>query len=181
MPGTATLDQLTMLGQLTITDALAAVDELEAIGPWVVVSCGGAKLAHRAPAGELYTGSYHAAARRAAAALTSPNRTLILSARYGLVRLVDELEPYDLHMRDARAINPWDVAAQARKLGVSGRVVVLGGRAYADCLEMAARHLARPHRPGLAPVAVELETPCAGGRGIGDQLATFARIAGGAR
>src|SRR5690349_4767772 len=63
----------------------------------VVVPCGGKKLNHSAPAGELYIGSYHRACRRAAEALR-PARILILSALHGLVELDQVLAPYDLRM-----------------------------------------------------------------------------------
>jgi hypothetical protein len=50
-----------------------------------VSPCGGRKLGVPAPAGERYTGSYHLACRRAAAALTTPDRILIPSALHGLL------------------------------------------------------------------------------------------------
>ena len=56
--------------------------------------CGSRKLDHRAPAADLYTGSYHRACRKTADALR-PDRLLILSARYGLLDLDDIIEPYD--------------------------------------------------------------------------------------
>ncbi|WP_322974053.1 DUF6884 domain-containing protein [Actinacidiphila oryziradicis] len=51
------------------------------------------------PAGELYTGSYHRAARRAAETLMQgarAGRVLILSARWGLVAPDERIAPYDL-------------------------------------------------------------------------------------
>lgn len=128
-----------------------------------MVPCGGRKLQRPAPAGELYVGSYHRACRRAAAVL-SLRRTLILSARHGLVGLEDVLAPYDTIFGDPDAVTPDHVAAQADQRGlraVAG-VVVLAGRRY-----VAATRLAWPH-------ALD---PLAGSRGIGEQLARLAEIA----
>jgi uncharacterized protein DUF6884 len=52
----------------------------------------------RAPAGRLYSGSYHLACRRAAAALTEPDGILILTALHGLLQLDRVIAPYELRM-----------------------------------------------------------------------------------
>lgn len=129
----------------------------------VVVPCGGRKLQRPAPAGALYVGPYHRACRRAAAAL-SPRRTLILSARHGLVGLDEVLAPYDTTFGDPDAVTADHVAAQADQRGlraVAG-VVVLAGRRY-----VAATRLAWP----------QALDPLAGSRGMGEQLARLAEIA----
>jgi hypothetical protein len=63
----------------------------------VVIPCSAAKLDHRAPAGQLYTGSWHRLARQAADALAARTdaTVMILSAAHALVRLDQELDPYD--------------------------------------------------------------------------------------
>lgn len=129
----------------------------------VVVSCGGRKADGPAVAGELYTGSYHRAMRRAADALTRDGgRVLILSARYGLVELDELLAPYELRLGDAGAVSAERVREQAEALGVADEAVtVLGGRAYVE--------LARE-------VWVDAEAPLAGSRGICEQLGRLARI-----
>ena len=58
-----------------------------------VVSCGQRKLAHRAPARELYTGSLFVAARRYLEATGTPYR--VLSALHGVVPPDIALDPYD--------------------------------------------------------------------------------------
>lgn len=128
----------------------------------VVVPCGGAKLDHAAPAGELYVGSYHRACRRAAAALGG--RVVILSAKYGFVGLDEELEPYELRIDEAGAIDEHELERSARRLGLVGarRVVVLAGGAYTR----AARS-----------VFPDAEAPLVPSRGIGEQLARLKRIA----
>ena len=128
----------------------------------VVVPCGGRKLSAAAPAGELYVGSYHRACRRAAAAL-APRRTLILSARHGLVDLDQVLAPYDTTFSDPDAVTADHVADQADQLGLRAApgVVLLAGRRY-----VAATRLAWPH-------ALD---PLAGSRSMGEQLARLAAI-----
>lgn len=64
----------------------------------VIIPCGGSKLAEPAPAAELYTGSMFKDTLRTALTMTARENVLILSAKHGLVRLDQMLEPYDLKM-----------------------------------------------------------------------------------
>ncbi|MDH6489628.1 DUF6884 domain-containing protein [Streptomyces sp. SAI-127] len=153
--------------------AAAALEEApapaEAPAPRVVViPCGGAKQAQAAPAGELYTGGYHRACRRAADALTAQGGTvLVLSALHGLVPLDQVLEPYDVRMGQPGSVTPARLAEQARALGVdqAADVTVLGGAAYTAA---------------ALTVWPEAATPLAGLGGMGYQLQALAAIAAGA-
>ncbi|WP_433346010.1 DUF6884 domain-containing protein [Micromonospora sp. CA-111912] len=130
----------------------------------VIVGCGGAKLDRPAPAGRMYTGSYHQACRRAADRLGG--RLLILSARYGLITPDTWIEPYELRMGQTGAVTVPTLRAQARRLGIdsAGTVTVLAGRDYADAVSAIWPHAARP-----------LDTA----RGIGPQMAALAELARG--
>jgi hypothetical protein len=132
----------------------------------VIVPCGGKKVGTAAPAGEMYVGSYHRAARRAAEA--HGGRVLILSAKYGLLPLDRVIGPYELRMGQPGSVTAGDVAGQAFALGVLGasRVTVFAGRAYADV---------------VAAVWPHAKRPLDGTRGIGEQLARMAGYAGTAR
>lgn len=102
-------------------------------GRVVVIPCGAAKLDRPAPAGELYTGSFHRACRKAADALARPGDTvLVLSALHGLVPLDHVLAPYELRMGQAGSVTGDQLRRQARELGVDDarEVVVLAGAAY---------------------------------------------------
>ncbi|MFF6852786.1 DUF6884 domain-containing protein [Streptomyces antimycoticus] len=161
-------------GEVRITAAgrrRAAAEERERV---VIVACGGRKAVYAdgvrkgepvigARAGELYVGSYHRAARRAADVLTRngrAGRVLILSAKWGLVELDRHILNYNLKAGDPGTVDGETLRRQAHELGISGAAVtVLGGRAYVS--------LARQ-------VWDELDTPLAGTRGIGEQLARFA-------
>ncbi|MFD5718086.1 DUF6884 domain-containing protein [Streptomyces sp. NPDC127036] len=138
-------------------------DHLDCFEPeLVVIPCGSRKLDRRAPAGDLYVGSYHRACRRAAEAL-EPGRLLILSARYGLLDLDDVVEPYDTPHGAAGSITADALLEQARRRGalLDGPVVALGG----------ARHvsLVRSVWPGAL-------SPLAATRGVGEQMARLAAM-----
>lgn len=130
----------------------------------LIVPCSMGKLdVPVAPAGEMYVGSYHVAARRAAAAASADGsaQVLILSAKFGLLRDDDRILHYDLRAGNSGTVSPQVLARQAHFLGVSAaRVTVFAGKAYAD--------LARTIWPGL-------EHPLEG-RGIGQHLAFFAAL-----
>jgi hypothetical protein len=131
--------------------------------PLVIVPCGGRKLSAPAPAGQLYTGSYHLACRRAAAALTDPPRILILSALHGLLPLDRVIAPYDLRMGQPGSITPAALRRQAEQLRLvhEGHVILLAGSKYT-----AAARQVWPHA----------SAPLAGAGGLGHQLARLARI-----
>jgi len=163
-------------GTVRITTAgrrRAAREERERV---VIVACGGRKAVYAdglrkgepvigARAGELYVGSYHRAARRAADVLTRTGRAgrvLILSAKHGLVELDKHILNYNLRAGDPGTVDGEELRRQAHELGISGAAVtVLGGRAYV----------------GLArEVWEDVDTPLAKARGIGDHLARLAAI-----
>lgn len=138
----------------------------------VIVACGARKTpAHEAPAGQMYTGSYHRAARRAAdtiAASVPGTRVMILSAMYGLVDLHEPILRYDLRLGHRLAITAQGLREQAEQLGLldTAEVVVLAPTAYAD---LATHVWPHAHRP------------LAGTRGIGDQMARLKALAIGER
>lgn len=79
-------------------------------------------------------GSYHLAAKQAAAALTAAGgQWLILSAKYGLLRPGDQILDYDLKAGGAGTVSATHLRRQAHELAVTGAyVTVLAGRAYAE-------------------------------------------------
>ena len=127
--------------------------------------CGSAKLDHKAPAGELYVGPYHRSCRDAADALTAEGGTvLILSARYGLVTLDQEIEPYDLRMGQLGSVTVEQLREQARDLGADAaeNVIILGGEAYTNA---------------ALQVWPQAATPLAGLSGMGYQRQYLAEVA----
>ncbi len=65
----------------------------------LLIPCVGLKLTHRAPARELYQGPLFSACLAYGEAI-QPNATYILSALHGLVALDQELDPYDVTLRE---------------------------------------------------------------------------------
>lgn len=130
----------------------------------VVVSCGGKKCDRPvAPAGEMYVGRYHLACREAAATLTADGGlVLILSSKYGLLRLTRMIAQYDMQPDSPKAVTPEKLRRQARRLGIlDADVTVLGGRQYVE--------LTREVWPGA-------HAPLKGG--IGQQLQQLAGMSG---
>ncbi|MCX4784041.1 MULTISPECIES: DUF6884 domain-containing protein [unclassified Streptomyces] len=136
----------------------------EALPRVVVVPCSNTKSAAPAgAAGEMYIGSYHRAARRAAETQAGPDsQLLVLSAKFGLLRPQDHILRYDLRAGQRGQVPRAVLLSQAHHLAVGvADVTVFAGKAYAN--------LARTVWPALAH-------PLAGARGIGDHLAFFADL-----
>lgn len=133
----------------------------------VLVACGARKAAcFDAPAGQMYTGSFHRAARRAADALAGPGtRIMILSSRYGLLDLDDRIVRYEMRLGHPRAVSAAGLAEQAEQLGVRDvtDVTALLPKAYAG--------LARSVWPHAT-------APLHGSRGIGEQLHRLSAMSG---
>ncbi|MFJ9900237.1 DUF6884 domain-containing protein [Streptomyces sp. NPDC091280] len=126
----------------------------------ILVACGGKKKVDVGvvPAGEMYVGSYHLACRKAAEALG--DRTLILSAMYGLVPLDEEIAAYNVTVGDPEAVGGIELRRHAEEMGLlDAKVTVLGGERYVS--------LAREVWP-------DAEAPLSGG--IGQQLQQLAGI-----
>ncbi len=97
-----------------------------------LVGCGKTKLAHPAPAAELYTGNLFTACRRWA--MRRCSRWFILSAKHGLIEPTRIVAPYDTTLasigsagRDAWARS---VGAQIDALGAGDTFVLLAGELY---------------------------------------------------
>ncbi|MEU4932072.1 DUF6884 domain-containing protein [Streptomyces yokosukanensis] len=163
-------------GEVRLTAAGRRRAEREERERVVIVACGGRKAVYDsgihqgkpvigARAGELYVGSYHRAMRRAADVLTRGGRggrVLIMSAKWGLVELDRHILNYDLKAGNPGTVDGETLRRQAHELGIAGAAVtVLGGRAYVSL---------------AGEVWSDLDTPLAGSRGIGDQLARLADI-----
>ena len=134
-----------------------------AAGPVVVIPCSGAKLPHKAPAGQLYIGTLHTRARKTADALTANGGTvLVLSALHGLLPLTQVIEPYDHTWKDEGSITPDQLRAQALQLGVAAADDVV---------------LLTPSRYTARAIAVwpDARTPLAH-LGIGQQLGRLAAL-----
>lgn len=113
--------------------------------PLALVGCGAAKLGHRAPAGQLYTGQHYRACMAAALACVPPAQIRIVSALHGLVRPDQELDPYDVTLGQPGAVTAGVIARQAIEQELTAfRPVALCGRAYAELIGVVWGNLVRP-------------------------------------
>lgn len=111
----------------------------------VIVGCGKAKAAHRAPALDLYTSPYARAKARWARSVA--HRVYVLSARHGLIDANTPIDPYDTRAGDVDAVDEATLARQADELGLRGRITVLAGAEYRDLLERASGGRVRAVEP----------------------------------
>ncbi|WP_249347139.1 DGQHR domain-containing protein DpdB [Corallococcus exiguus] len=104
-----------------------------------LVGCGKAKLKHRAPARDLYTGNLFRAHLAEAEATTSHG--YVVSALYGLLPLDEEVAPYDVTLlgmaHEKRAAWGRQVVDALARLYPAGAVelLVYAGRTYVDPLQ----------------------------------------------
>lgn len=115
-----------------------------------VIPCGGAKATERARARDMYRGSLYRHALTNVTRLAAmdeadgnPARVLILSAKYGLLQLDEEIEPYDLIMGRPGSVTADALTAQALGLGIDwgSAVYAFLPRAYLAQLDTALRTL----------------------------------------
>ncbi|WP_435270939.1 DUF6884 domain-containing protein [Streptomyces sp. 1222.5] len=124
----------------------------------VIIACGGKKSERpgKIPADERYIGNYFTACLMAAEVMDGP--TMILSAKYGLIPLTEEIENYDVKMGDPEAVSISMVQVQAANIGLlDAKVTVLGGEKYVKAVRQ---------------VWPDAEAPLVGG--IGQQLKQLA-------
>ena len=151
------------VGELSAEPENAPAAYIRRCNPLVVVPCSRAKLDIAAPAGSLYTGPLHAAARRAAERLWA-RRVLVLLARYGLVDLDTVIESYDLTMGEPGSVTTETLGRQAVAMGEPPNtpvVVLLLPRAYAQA---------------VAPLWPGAREPLAGARSRGELLRRLAAL-----
>ncbi len=105
----------------------------------ILISCASKKLPHRARAGDLYISPLFRLNLKYARQL-APSQIFILSAKYGLVQLDEEIEPYDvtLNSMSARERKAWadKVLAQLQEHSDVERdnFVFLAGQKYRQYL-----------------------------------------------
>lgn len=108
----------------------------------VLVSCSAGKASKPAPAEELYNSDLFKKQLEYAKKLTSPNDIYIISAKYHLVPLRSEIEPYNKTLKDMSADErqSWSdtVLDQLKKKGYDldkDKFVILAGNSYRQYLE----------------------------------------------
>jgi cytoplasmic iron level regulating protein YaaA (DUF328/UPF0246 family) len=102
------------------------------VNPIVIISCGAKKLTYQAKAKDIYIGPYFKMALGFALATTKLDRIFILSAKYGLIRATDVIEPYEMRITSIEAVKLSTVRRQAIELGIASEpnVLVVAGKDY---------------------------------------------------
>ena len=98
----------------------------------IVIACGSKKRNHPAPARDMYVGSLFKNARRAAESTGLP--WYIMSAKYGILRPDDIIEPYDMTYGKTTGKQPGEIAQQLASLNVALPVWGLVPARYAAVL-----------------------------------------------
>lgn len=132
---------------MTTTEPTIATDELftgdERIV--VIIPCGAEKVDAPAAARDLYVGNMFATALRTAQsdAFGLDPIVYVLSAKHGLLRLDDEVAPYDVKMGGDGSVDPATVCMQAAELDIdeADEVYTLLPRAYYEVADRALRPL----------------------------------------
>jgi hypothetical protein len=102
----------------------------------VIIPYGSNKQNKASIAGRMYTGSYHRACLKYALSISLPENIFILSAKYGLLRLIQVIRPYNLKMGEPGCVIPAQVKSQAKELDLLNDIpIILGGRLYASICE----------------------------------------------
>lgn len=99
----------------------------------VIIPCGGKKDDRPRPAINLYQGSYFKACARFALSIVKPEQIRILSAKHGLLKIEQVIEPYDLRMGQKGCITAEQVRAQAAEQNLLDErdVIIAAGSDYA--------------------------------------------------
>jgi hypothetical protein len=111
----------------------------------IVIPCGYRKQRAACAASDLYTGSYFRSCLAFALACVEPAQVRILSAKHGLLRLSETVEPYELKMGQEGSVTGAVVHAQANAQDLlRRRVIALGGCAYLEIVIGVWPHAATP-------------------------------------
>lgn len=124
----------------------------------MVIGCGKQKQSSPAAALDLYTSTHAWLAAAWARSVTTPDKILVLSAKYGLIDSRTLIEPYDVSFRSARAfiageqvsedpVDPDTLGRQIAEFGLSGPVAVLAGLLYRSRLAAASGGDVEPFHP----------------------------------
>lgn len=136
-----------------------------------LIGCGKSKRAEPCAARDIYTGQLFRAALAHAEA--TADRVFILSAKLGLVRLTEQVAPYNLKLSafNKREREAWGSRAAGQLIALVGTdidVSVYAGRDYAQPVTAALLSRRYAPRPVVIPVTQPLE-----GLQVGQRLAWF--------
>lgn len=99
----------------------------------VIIPCGNKKALEPKPAINLYEGSYFKACARYALSIAPLENIRILSAKHGLLKPDQIIEPYNLRLGQENAVSVEKIREQAQEQGIldEQEVIIAAGSAYA--------------------------------------------------
>ena len=99
-----------------------------------ICSCGTRKLKTTSAAIDMYNGAYHRMTRRYLQTKFSDPQIFIVSAKHGLLRLTDVIEPYDIGPRE-KTVTSAVIRNQAQRMMIAHQpVLYIGSRKYYEIL-----------------------------------------------
>lgn len=111
----------------------------------VIIPCGFKKTKVRTKAQHLYQGPYFKMNLAWALSVVDGSRVFILSAKHGLLRLTDELDPYDLKMGQPGSIGAVEIKRQAQAFEFDKmKLYAIGGSEYLFALKAAGLDFCAP-------------------------------------
>lgn len=100
----------------------------------VIITCGSSKALTRSRAEKMYVGGHFRNCLRWAKSKTAPDKIFILSAKYGLLRLEDKIDPYELRMGSPGCVTGIFISRQAHDLGfwpaMGNEIISSAGKDY---------------------------------------------------
>ncbi len=116
----------------------------------VIIGCGVAKRSGVHKAADLYTSGYFRLKLAYARSIVDDGSILILSGKYGFVRLDEKIASYDQHIGSAGAITDATLQEQAFRIRLpESEVIVLGGSDYVDRVRQLCPESTAPLKGGL--------------------------------
>lgn len=99
----------------------------------VIIPCGGKKATTAQPASLMYRGPYFTVCLNYARFLASDDHIRILSSKYGLLPLKQEISPYEMRINEKETISDSELRNQAINQGLvdESDVIIVAGVLYA--------------------------------------------------
>jgi hypothetical protein len=136
---------------------------MQVSGILVIIGCGRAKHPGIHKAADLYSSGYFQLKLAYARTITDDDSILILSGKYGFVRLDEEIESYDQHIGSVGAVTDATLQEQASRFRLpESDVIVLGGSDYVDRVRQLCPGSTAPLKGGLPQQMKWLKTQVEG-------------------
>lgn len=100
-----------------------------------IITCGSKKLTFPTAAQNMYIGSFFKAQLQWAKKHFHEDKIFILSAKYGLLKLNDVIEPYNIKMGDKGSVDLIKISQQIKKYKINTKIYSSAGKEYRKLLD----------------------------------------------